>query len=345
MDKWEVWKNVVGFEKYEVSTFGNVKNKITGRILRPCNSGGYSTVSLHDNKRKTCFVHRLVASVFIENPENKPQVNHKDKNGLNNKLENLEWVTNLENSIHRSNGVKQTTNQNLPVWRIDVKTGSKLQKYVSINEAAQWIIENKYGNKFSTIRSGISCASRGTYETSFGFKWEVCKECETLENEIWKQVHIENENTDGYFVSNLGRFKNKKGIVMKDYKPHHSGYINVRVNIKKYPLHRLVCQTFVANLENKPFVNHIDGCKTNNASSNLEWVTCAENNIHNHKIGLIKLYTRKIIQYDLGMNEIAKFNSIKEASSKLQICLTSLKSALKEKQKTAGGFIFKYLNI
>lgn len=46
---------------------------------------------------------------------------------------------------------------------------------------------------------------------------------------------------------------------MKDYKPHHSGYIYLRVNINKYALHRLVAQTFIPNLENKPFVNHIDG--------------------------------------------------------------------------------------
>jgi ribosomal protein S25 len=49
---------------------------------------------------------------------------------------------------------------------------------------------------------------------------------------------------------------------MDDYKPHHSGYIYVRVNIEKYTLHRVVAQTFLQNLEKKPFVNHIDGNKT-----------------------------------------------------------------------------------
>lgn len=339
----EAWKDVNGFEKYEVSTLGNVRNKNTGRILKLNNRGGYLAIGLQNIKRKTCLVHRLVAYAFIENHENKPQVNHKDKNGLNNKVENLEWNTNEENSIHRSSEVKQTTNQNLSVWRIDLKTGEKIQKYESINEAANWMIENGYGDKFETIRTGISSASRDIYETSFGFKWKICKEFESLNHETWKQVQIVNENTDGYFISSLGRFKNKKGIVMKEYKPHHSGYIFVRVNIKKYPLHRLVCQTFTPNLENKPFVNHIDGCKTNNSSNNLEWVTCAENNLHNHKTGLINLYTRKVIQYDLEMNEIESYGSIKEASNKLNICLTSIKHVLKGKQKTAGGFIFKYL--
>ena len=152
------------------------------------------------------------------------------------------------------------------------------------------------------------------------------------------------KSVPNYFVSSLGRFKNKKGVIMKDYKPHHSGYIYLRVNIQKYALHRLVAQTFIPNLENKPFVNHIDGNKINNCANNLEWVTCAENNLHNHKIGLIKCFKRKVAQYDLEMNEINKFDSIKDAADNLKISVGSIKSVLYKKQKTGGGFIWKYLD-
>ena len=131
---------------------------------------------------------------------------------------------------------------------------------------------------------------------------------------------------------------------MKNYKPHHSGYIYVRVNKKKYGLHQLVGQTFIPNTENRPFVNHIDGNKINNYVNNLEWATCAENNLHNHKIGLIKCYSRKIIQYDLEMNKIKQFNKILEASKELNICYSSIKAVLYKKQNTAGGFIWKYLD-
>lgn len=130
---------------------------------------------------------------------------------------------------------------------------------------------------------------------------------------------------------------------MKDYKPHHSGYIYLRVNIKKYALHRLVALTFIENPENKPFVNHIDGNKLNNKAENLEWLTCSENNLHAHKIGLNKGSKREVIQYDLEMNQIQKFNKIKDASIKLTICYSSIKAVLYKKQNTAGGFIFKYL--
>ena len=335
----EEWKNITDFPNYQVSSFGNVRNIKTGRILKAANHGGYYTVGLSN---KSPSVHRLVASSFLDNPENKPQVNHKDKNGLNNNLSNLEWCTNLENSIHRSAGVTQTTNQNLYVWRIDLITGEKLEKYNSIELASQWLFDNHFSNNLKSCHSGISCAVRGVYNISCGFKWEIDKG-EHIDNEIWKEINIENVDTSGYFISSLGRFKNKKGVIMADYKPHHSGYIHVRVNIQKYALHRLVALAFLENTDNKPFVNHIDGNKTNNHLDNLEWVTASENNSHAHEIGLTTGHTRKIIQYDLEMNQIKEFKKIYEASEVLNISLSCIKDVLNKKQKSSKGFIFRYL--
>jgi hypothetical protein len=342
MEEIEVWKDISGYDKYEVSTFGNVRNKNTGRILKQANMGGYYGVGLSNKTTKTYPVHRLVALTFIENPENKLHVNHKDKNSLNNKLTNLEWNTAKENNIHKSTGVIQTTNQNLSIWRINKNTKEYLQKYNSIDEGAKWIISQNLSKNINSAKSSISTAARGVSKSSFGFNWEIDKG-KKLENEIWKEINIENEDTSGYFVSSLGRFKNKKGVIMNNYKPHHSGYIYLRVNIKKYALHRLVALAFIENPNNKPFVNHIDGNKTNNNQSNLEWVTCSENNLHNHKIGLTKGHKRKIVQYDLKMNKIKEFNTIKEASVELKISLSCIKDVLKEKQNSSKGFIFKYL--
>ncbi len=342
MEEAEVWKTIENCEMYEVSTFGNVRNKKTGRILKAANKGGYCSVGLMGNKTKTKAVHQLVAWAFIPNPENKPQVNHLDKNGLNNNVNNLEWATNKENSIHRSNGVQQKTNQNLEIYRLDKETDEILEKYDSIEEAAKWVVDQNISVKLQSIRGTISCAVRGVYKSSYGYKWKTVEQ-NSLNNEEWREVIINGEKVSNYFVSSFGRFKNKKGIIMKDYKPHHSGYIYLRVNIQKYALHRLVAQTFIPNLENKPFVNHIDGNKTNNSVNNLEWVTCAENNLHNHKIGLIKCFKRKVSQHDLEMNKITHFDSIKEAADSLKISSTSIKSVLYGKQKTGGGFIWKYL--
>ena len=97
----EDWKNIHG-TYYEVSNTGEVRNCKTLRILKPFSYEGYLRVYLYINKKKRQFrLHRLVAEAFIPNPENKPEVDHIDRDGLNNKLDNLRWVTKKENMKNR----------------------------------------------------------------------------------------------------------------------------------------------------------------------------------------------------------------------------------------------------
>lgn len=98
----EIFKEIEGFSNYEVSNFGNVRNKKTGRVLKPKkNNCGYLEVSLRkDGKKKMFYVHRLVAIDFIENPRNKKEVNHINGIKTDNRVENLEWVTHQENQLH-----------------------------------------------------------------------------------------------------------------------------------------------------------------------------------------------------------------------------------------------------
>lgn len=95
----EKFKPILGYEQYEVSTWGRVFNTKTGNFLTPYHHHkGYLRVDLKNGMiRKHFKVHRLVAEAFIPNPENKPQVNHIDGNPGNNSVTNLEWVTNQEN--------------------------------------------------------------------------------------------------------------------------------------------------------------------------------------------------------------------------------------------------------
>jgi hypothetical protein len=90
---------------YFIDEFGNVYNK-DGHKMKPSYSNkGYIMFKLFISKgyRKWITAHRIVAKYWVENKDNKPQVNHKDRNKLNNHYSNLEWVTNQENQDHWRN--------------------------------------------------------------------------------------------------------------------------------------------------------------------------------------------------------------------------------------------------
>ena len=341
----EEWCPIPDFPNYSVSNLGRIKNIITGKILRPCVKSGYYHVSLvNDTNKKSFKVHRLIAIAFIENLENKTDVNHKDKNKLNNDLSNLEWMSRRENNVHRCQGVKITCNKNKVVYRIDVETNDIIEKYNSIELAGEWAFKNGFTKSVHNGRNAVGNCLKGLSKLAYKFRWEY-ENKDTLENEIWKQVVLENVDMKGktYFVSNLGRFKNSSGTIMdNNYKVNETGYIRVYIYNKTYALHRLVALTFIENPENKEQVNHIDGNKLNNSVANLEWNSCSENNLHKCKIGLGNNYTRKIVQYDLEMNKINEFVSIVNASKQLNIGKGSISGVLTNYRKTAGGFVFKY---
>lgn len=114
----EIWKDIKGFEEYyQVSNYGNIKSltRFDGirerqgqEIKQSLKYNGYLQVGLRKNsERKFYSVHRLVAIHFIDNPENKPQVNHIDCNKQNNNINNLEWATSKENLHHaKINGLR-----------------------------------------------------------------------------------------------------------------------------------------------------------------------------------------------------------------------------------------------
>lgn len=93
------WKAITDYPNYEVSDAGEVRNVSTGKVLKTWLCDGYHKVMLCPGK-KNMKVHRLVALHFIENPDNKPCVDHIDRDKTNNHVSNLRWATNSENGLN-----------------------------------------------------------------------------------------------------------------------------------------------------------------------------------------------------------------------------------------------------
>lgn len=105
----EFWLELKDNPNYEVSNLGHVRNKRTGKILKPQlnKEGGYQRVSINSRHR---YVHRLVADTFFDGEHDKLDVNHIDGNKRNNTLANLEWCTRKENINHAFiNGLRYPT--------------------------------------------------------------------------------------------------------------------------------------------------------------------------------------------------------------------------------------------
>lgn len=112
----EIWKDIKGYEGlYQISNLGRVKSfhRDSERILKNRNSsGGYQTLILTKNKTsKNFLVHRLVAESFIPNPESKKEVNHIDEDKTNNRVDNLEWMNHIENSMFGTRNERSSINR------------------------------------------------------------------------------------------------------------------------------------------------------------------------------------------------------------------------------------------
>ena len=185
----EIWKDIDDFDGfYMVSNHGRIKSIervvirvnrhgtttnqfVPTKILKPSyDKDGYLTLSLSKNgKADTYRVHRLVAKHFIPNLDNKPEVNHIDETKSNNRVENLEWCTNIENIRHGTGILRRQLANIRPVIQYDLE-GNFIRQWQNYYDAA-----DNHGVSFKAISSAVV-----NKRCSAGFQWRKIKKGETI---------------------------------------------------------------------------------------------------------------------------------------------------------------------
>lgn len=185
----EIWKPITGFEGlYEISNFGRVKSlskkvksrwgyrTTSERILKPRFDGRKNYYKVYLGANHEFQVHRLVAQAFIPNPKNKPQVNHKNGNKIDNRVDNLEWVTIGENGKHAFlNGLWK------PAWKGIKGSNSYFAKKVN-----QYNLDGTFIKTWGSIveieqslgisEPSISQCCNGKTKKSHGYIWKFFDE-------------------------------------------------------------------------------------------------------------------------------------------------------------------------
>lgn len=281
----EVWMVVKFDDKYMISSIGRIKTIATGLIrIGNLHRNGY--LKIRFSTKTAYYVHRVVAMHFIENPENKPQVNHKGVK-TDNRVWLLEWVTKAEHAIDTA--TYRMKRKLEPVIQIDSKTGEQIYVYDDILDT------NKDGFSSGKIRHAIKENRRhGGYKWAFKNERPVEKE---IEGEKWgslkDSIYEELNKYSSYTVSDHGRVKSKGKLMHPSMTSGQACIILINTDAdsgictkKAYRVGRLVLMGFnVPNPENKPEVDHIDSNHNNDCLSNLRWATRHEqmNNVDTRK--------------------------------------------------------------
>ena len=325
------------FPLYAISRKGEIRNVKTGYPMKTRLDAGYAVVALRkDGRQSQISIHRLLAMVFVDNPDPTTNivVNHKDGDKSNNAIDNLEWVTHQENCAHAVEMGLTNPVKGREVDKIDPATGHVCATFKSIREAAK-SVDITHSGVDRAIRTGGKCK---------GFKWAfsaiVCDE----KDEVWMPLHM----CDGcqlkpgmYSVSNYGRVKtNTSGYILKAQEI--KGYLRITLvaedGKKTFGVHRLVAQLFIPAKKDSALldVDHKDGDKTNNHASNLQYLTRDEHGA--------KTSGKKVVQSGLDGSTIATYLSCGQAAKAINGLAPGVSRAASGERKTYKGFTWKYVD-
>lgn len=273
----EKWKDIPKTEKYEISSNGRIRNKQTKNIRKQNLKNGYYYFNIYDESIEKIVahrVHRIVAKLFVKNPDKKKYdvVNHIDGNKLNNNYKNLEWTNAAGNNDHAAKN------------KLTGVTKRKISQYV-----CEYFIAEYESLTEASIATGIHmsrivevCKGQREEYDGYIFKYTDVNPNEKevdLEEEGFKQI----KTFPNYWINNKGQIYSKPFKKFMKTNKHKNGVIQIQLTkkdteagkgqIKKTVLiHNLVAMYFMRKpKKNENYIKHKDGNKENNNVDNLEW--------------------------------------------------------------------------
>ena len=336
----EIWRDPppsLGLSKYEVSSRGQVRNKKTNRLISQRSANGYSTVTLYKDKdeledkckSKPYLVHRLVAFTFIANLENKPTVNHKNYDLEDNSVENLEWATSHEQNCHKRK-VTSRAGRRVRLLTLNRTIVKEWDSIIAMHEELKIPLDKIH-------------RYLGREETHHTHIFEYA-DLDLLPGEVFLPLNL---GTRVIYVSDFGRVYRNSHI--SSGKLVANGYMGMRIDHKNYSVHRLIAVAFISVPDHLRHihvdyleVNHKDGNRVNNITTNLEWCTSSENVRHMYYV-LGHGITYPVAKYNLVGQWQAEYPSLIEASRAIGVDSSHhIGECCRGERPSAYGFIWRF---
>lgn len=324
----------------QISSFGRFKNT-RGIISKPLpKKDGYSMIAIN---KKRYMTHIVVATTFkLPRKEGQNYVNHKNLDTSDSRISNLEWVTRSENIKHsysfNKNRKLNATKRVKPVRARKLGTDEWIVYSGGASEAAR-ILQVNVGQISVCCAKAKYANQTGGYE----FEWDEPTEPNLLKGEEWRNV-----SDKGAAVSSHGRYRNIYGVVSTPT-VGKAGYVNIKFDGKCQKIHRVIATAFgLPRKEGADQIDHIDGNRSNNKLSNLEWVTRSENvtrsyKNNNERKSCARKLCKPIRARVIGACEWTLYpGGLCEAKRNLNINQLQISKCCQGKMKHYGGYEFEY---